>query len=57
MKREIVASDAPDDQYFEGLLEGYFPKALRKHCETMRRHRLRRDIIATVVANDAIKRC
>ena len=27
LKREIVASDAPDDPFFEGLLEGYFPKA------------------------------
>jgi glutamate dehydrogenase len=57
LKREIIASDAPDDHYFESLLEGYFPKALRKYDETMRRHRLRRDIIATVVANDAINRC
>ncbi len=57
LKREIVATDAPDDPYFEGLLEGYFPKGLRKYDEPMRRHRLRRDIIATVVANDAINRC
>jgi glutamate dehydrogenase len=57
LKREIVASDAPDDPFFEGLLEGYFPKALRKYSAPMRRHRLRRDIIATVVANDAINRC
>jgi len=57
LKREIVATDAPDDPYFEGLLEGYFPKGLRKYHEPMRRHRLRRDIIATVVANDAINRC
>jgi len=57
LKREIVASGAPDDDYFEGLLEGYFPKAMRKWAEPMRRHRLRRDIIATVVANDIINRC
>ncbi len=57
LKREIVASDAPDDPYFEGLLVDYFPKALRKWEEPMRRHRLRRDIIATVVANDMINRC
>jgi len=57
LKREIVVSDAPDDPFFEGLLEGYFPKALRKYSVPMRRHRLRRDIIATVVANDAINRC
>jgi glutamate dehydrogenase len=57
LKREIVATDAPDDPFFEGLLEGYFPKGLRRYDEPMRRHRLRRDIIATVVANDAINRC
>jgi glutamate dehydrogenase len=57
LKREIVASDAPDDPYFEGLLEGYFPRGLRKYAEPMRRHRLRREIIATVVANDIVNRC
>ena len=57
LKREIVAGDAPDDPYLEGLLEAYFPKALRKYAEPMRRHRLRRDIIATVVANDVVNRC
>src|ERR1700743_3053231 len=49
LKREIVASDAPDDPFFERLLEAYFPKPMRKWAEPMRRHRLRRDIIATVV--------
>jgi len=57
LKREIVASDAPDDPFFERLLEDYFPKPMRKWAEPMRRHRLRRDIIATVVANDMINRC
>ncbi|MBS0360725.1 MAG: NAD-glutamate dehydrogenase, partial [Proteobacteria bacterium] len=57
LKREIVASEAPDDPFFERLLENYFPKPMRKWAEPMRRHRLRRDIIATVVANDIINRC
>ncbi|HEY0437625.1 MAG TPA: NAD-glutamate dehydrogenase domain-containing protein, partial [Phenylobacterium sp.] len=57
LKREIVATGAPDDPWFESLLEGYFPKAMRRWAEPMRRHRLRRDIIATVVANDVINRC
>jgi glutamate dehydrogenase len=57
LKREIVATEAADDPFFERQLEGYFPKAMRKWAEPMRRHRLRRDIIATVVANDAINRC
>ncbi|WP_374469383.1 NAD-glutamate dehydrogenase [Phenylobacterium sp.] len=57
LKREMVASQAPDDPFFERRLEGYFPKPLRKWAEPMRRHRLRREIIATVVANDIINRC
>jgi len=57
LKREIVASDAADDPFFERLLVDYFPKPLRKWEPQMRRHRLRRDIIATVVANDMINRC
>ncbi|MDB5458568.1 MAG: NAD-glutamate dehydrogenase [Caulobacteraceae bacterium] len=48
---DIVASAAPDDPFFEGALEGYFPTALRPYREAMRRHRLRREIIATVQAN------
>ncbi len=57
LKREIVATEAADDPFFERLLEGYFPKAMRKYAEPMRRHRLKRDIVATVVANDIINRC
>ncbi len=57
LKREIVATEAADDPFFERQLEAYFPKAMRKWAEPMRRHRLRRDIIATIVANDIINRC
>ena len=57
LKADIVATEAADDPFFERQLEGYFPKAMRKWAEPMRRHRLRRDIIATVVANDVINRC
>jgi glutamate dehydrogenase len=57
LKGDMAHSPVADDPYFEDLLEGYFPKALRKYDEALRRHRLRRDIIATVVANDAINRC
>ncbi|TAJ71360.1 MAG: NAD-glutamate dehydrogenase [Phenylobacterium sp.] len=57
LKRDIVASHAPDDPFFEGRLEAYFPKPLRKYKEAIRQHRLRPEIIATVVANDIINRC
>ncbi|MDB5417288.1 MAG: NAD-specific glutamate dehydrogenase protein [Phenylobacterium sp.] len=57
LKRELVASQLPDDPFYEHVLEAYFPKPLRRYHEPMRRHRLRREIIATVVANDVINRC
>ena len=57
LSHDIVASAAPDDPHFEAVLEGYFPKALRRYDDALRRHRLRREIIATVVANDVVNRC
>jgi glutamate dehydrogenase len=57
LKREMVATEAPDDPFFEARLESYFPKPLRKWKEPIRAHRLRRDIIATVFANDMVNRC
>jgi glutamate dehydrogenase len=57
LKREMTAAGAIDDPWLERQLEAYFPKALRRHAEAIRRHRLRPDIIATVVANDVIDRC
>jgi glutamate dehydrogenase len=57
LKRELVASSLPDDPFYEDVLEAYFPKPLRRYHEPMRRHRLRREIIATVIANDIINRC
>jgi glutamate dehydrogenase len=57
LKHDMGESSVPDDPYFEDLLEGYFPKGVRKYDDALRRHRLRREIIATVVANDVINRC
>lgn len=57
LKGDMAGSEVADDPYFEQLLEGYFPKGVRKYDDALRRHRLRREIIATVVANDAINRC
>jgi glutamate dehydrogenase len=57
LKGDMATSPVADDPYFEDLLEGYFPKGVRKYDDALRRHRLRREIIATVVANDAINRC
>ncbi len=48
---DIVASDVPDDPYFLPVLEAYFPSALGQFSEIMQGHRLKREIIATVLAN------
>ena len=57
LSQDLVATSAPDDPYFEAVLERYFPKGLRKYDEVLKRHRLRREIIATVIANDVINKC
>jgi glutamate dehydrogenase len=57
LKRRILAVRATDDPWLERQLEGYFPKPLHKYPDAIRRHRLRPEIIATVVANDVIDRC
>ena len=54
---DIVASAAPDDPYFERTLRDYFPAALGRFGSEMARHRLRREIIATVVDNDIVNLC
>ena len=51
---EIVASDAPDDPWFHCTLEGYFPKGCRPFADAMQGHRLRREIIATVLSNEMV---
>jgi glutamate dehydrogenase len=54
---EIVASSLPDDPYFGDALKAYFPKRMLKSHETdILNHRLRREIISTLLGNDAINR-
>ncbi len=50
----LVQSKAPDDPTFEALLEDYFPTPLRGFGEARKRHRLRREIIATRLSNRAV---
>ncbi|MFI4936063.1 MAG: NAD-glutamate dehydrogenase [Caulobacterales bacterium] len=54
---DVIASSAPDDAYFFETLKAYFPSALAPYEEQMRRHRLRREIIATVIGNEMINLC
>jgi glutamate dehydrogenase len=51
---DIVASDAPDDPWFRATLETYFPPGCRAFGEAMQGHRLKREIIATVLANEMV---
>ena len=48
---DLVASSVPDDPYFTDTLERYFPEPLRKYASIMQAHRLKREIISTVLAN------
>ena len=54
LSHEIVASAAPEDAHFLETLTGYFPTELLRFEAEMKRHRLRREIIATVLANDMV---
>jgi glutamate dehydrogenase len=51
---ELIASDAPDDPWFRDTLVQYFPKGCRQFDAAMDSHRLRREIIATVVCNEMV---
>jgi glutamate dehydrogenase len=54
---ELIASDLVDDAYVSRELVGYFPRPLQeKYRDVMARHPLKREIIATVVANTMINR-
>ncbi len=54
---ELLDSDLPEDPYLGQDLERYFPPPLpERFAKRMREHRLRREIIATVVANQLVDR-
>jgi glutamate dehydrogenase len=53
----VTAQSLVDDEYVRSALVGYFPTLLQKrYTDVMPRHPLRRDIIATVLANSMINR-
>lgn len=54
---KIVASDLPDDPLVEEDLINYFPTKLRKvSLGAIKKHKLRREIIATVITNSFVNR-
>ncbi|WP_019960500.1 NAD-glutamate dehydrogenase [Woodsholea maritima] len=50
----LVACEVPDDPHFEHSLVTYFPSHLAKFEDAMQGHRLKREIIATRLANDMV---
>lgn len=51
---DIIASNVPDDEGLNDRLKAYFPKALQGMDGAMKNHRLRREIIATILSNDIV---
>jgi glutamate dehydrogenase len=57
LTHEILASDVPEDPQLSHELERYFPQPLRDRFQgEMGQHRLRREIIATVLVNKMVNR-
>lgn len=57
LKQDILASDVPEDPYFEKFLLTAFPKPLReKYFPQMKEHSLRREIIATQLTKSVTDR-
>jgi glutamate dehydrogenase len=53
----LIESDVPDDPYLARELARYFPRAVAERFpDALQRHRLRREIIATMLANSMINR-
>ncbi|MEO0818087.1 MAG: NAD-glutamate dehydrogenase [Pseudomonadota bacterium] len=48
---DLVSSDVPNDPSFEETLTAYFPDAIRVHSDAIAAHRLKREIVSTVLAN------
>ncbi|AHY45708.1 NAD-specific glutamate dehydrogenase [Rubrobacter radiotolerans] len=56
--RQLLGSEALDDERLAGELVRYFPTPLRERfTDRMSEHRLRREIVATQVAGDIVNHC
>ncbi|KQY95578.1 MULTISPECIES: NAD-glutamate dehydrogenase [unclassified Brevundimonas] len=51
---DIVGSTAPDDAFFKRTLVRYFPAPLARYEADMQRHRLRREIVSTILSNEIV---
>ncbi|WBB54792.1 NAD-glutamate dehydrogenase [Verrucosispora sp. WMMD573] len=57
LEKEILTDGLPDEEWTGEVLVNYFPTPMRKRfADRMNRHRLRRDIVTTVLVNEAINR-
>ncbi|SBT46585.1 NAD-glutamate dehydrogenase [Micromonospora auratinigra] len=57
LEREIVGEGLADEEWTTDILVNYFPTPLRERfADRMGQHRLRRDIVTTVLVNEAINR-
>ncbi|MEZ1319374.1 NAD-glutamate dehydrogenase [Pseudomonas fluorescens] len=55
LKAQLLESLVPDDDYLTRDMETAFPPTLvSKFSEAMRRHRLKREIVSTQIANDLV---
>ncbi|MGO3005256.1 MAG: NAD-glutamate dehydrogenase domain-containing protein, partial [Halomonas sp.] len=55
LKGDLITSDVPDDSYIHRHLERLFPAVLvERFKDEMYEHRLKREIVATQVANDLV---
>jgi glutamate dehydrogenase len=55
LKEALLKSAVPDDAYLTRDMETAFPPSLvHKYAEPMRRHRLKREIVSTQIANDLV---
>lgn len=54
---DLLGTDLPDRDYFGGEVAKYFPRPLRRRFpEQITRHRLRRELAATLIANSLVNR-
>ncbi len=54
---ELIKTKLPNDEYYLHELESYFPEAIRtKYLKEIHNHPLKREIIATSIANNIVNR-